>query len=84
MRSLCGRMPIRSHTVGVLRNSCEKALDRLRLYKTEVHPSSVHFLFQSPERRTIFGVRENTVRLSVGIEQTEKILGDLALALEKV
>ena len=34
-----------------------------------------------PERRTVFGVRKNTVRLSVGIEPPEKLIKDLKQAL---
>jgi len=38
-------------------------------------------LYLPPERRTIFGVRENTMRLSVGIEPAESIIEDLSQAL---
>lgn len=44
-------------------------------------PYLTTMLYLPPERRTIFGVRENTVRLSIGIEPVEKILGDLNQAL---
>ncbi len=37
-----------------------------------------------PERRTVFGVRPNTVRLSAGIEKTEILLKDLEQALDKL
>jgi len=37
-----------------------------------------------PERRTVFGVRPNTVRLSAGIEKTEILLEDLERALNKL
>jgi hypothetical protein len=37
-----------------------------------------------PERRVVFGVRPNTVRLSAGIEKTEHLLEDLEQALSKV
>ena len=44
-------------------------------------PHLTTMLYLPPERRAIFGVRENTVRLSIGIESVEKILGDLKQAL---
>ncbi|MCK9263494.1 MAG: aminotransferase class I/II-fold pyridoxal phosphate-dependent enzyme [Desulfomonilia bacterium] len=44
-------------------------------------PYLTTMLYLPPERRTIFGVRENTVRLSVGIEPAESILEDLSQAL---
>ena len=40
-------------------------------------------LYLPPERRTSFGVKLNTVRLSAGIEPTEKLLEDLEQALKK-
>ena len=41
-------------------------------------------LYMPPERRTVFGVLPNTVRLSAGIEKTEILLQDLEQALEKI
>ncbi len=38
-------------------------------------------LYLPPERRTTFGVEQNTVRLSVGIEPSEQIIADLRQAL---
>jgi len=38
-------------------------------------------LYLPPERRTTFGVRKNTVRLSVGIEPPERLIKDLKQAL---
>ena len=37
-----------------------------------------------PERRTVFGVHPNTVRLSTGIEKTETLLDDIEQALGKL
>ena len=37
-----------------------------------------------PERRTVVGVRPNTVRLSAGIEKTGVLLKDLEQALSKL
>ncbi len=44
-------------------------------------PYLTTMLYLPPERRTAFGVRENTVRLSLGIEPTQSILEDLDQAL---
>ena len=41
-------------------------------------------LYMPPERRTVFGVHPNTVRLSAGIEKTEILLEDLGQALDKL
>jgi len=47
-------------------------------------PYLTTLLYMPPERRTIFGVEPNTVRLSAGIEKTEILLGDLEQALNKL
>ncbi len=44
-------------------------------------PYLTTLLYLPPERRTAFGVRQNTVRLSLGIEPIEQILADLDQAL---
>ncbi len=44
-------------------------------------PFLTTMLYLPPERRTSFGVRKNTVRLSVGVEKAEDIIGDLRQAL---
>jgi len=44
-------------------------------------PYLTTMLYLPPERRTVFGVRENTVRLSLGIEPVARILEDLDQAL---
>jgi len=44
-------------------------------------PYLTTMLYLPPERRTTFGVRRNTVRLSVGIEPHEKLVKDLKQAL---
>jgi len=41
-------------------------------------------LYLPPERRTTFGVRKNTVRLSVGIEPPERLVADLEQALASI
>jgi cystathionine beta-lyase/cystathionine gamma-synthase len=47
-------------------------------------PYLTTMLYMPPERRTSFGVRENTVRLSAGIEKTEILLEDVDQALLNV
>ena len=47
-------------------------------------PYLTTLLYMPPERRTVFGVRPNTVRLSAGIEITEILLKDLERALDKL
>ena len=46
-------------------------------------PHLTTMLYMPPERRTVFGVRPNTVRLSAGIEKPEALLEDLEQALDK-
>jgi cystathionine beta-lyase/cystathionine gamma-synthase len=47
-------------------------------------PYLTTLLYMPPERRTVFGVQPNTVRLSTGIEKTEVLLEDLEQALNKL
>ncbi len=47
-------------------------------------PYLTTMLYMPEERRTSFGVKKNTVRLSAGIERPELLLEDLEKALEKV
>lgn len=47
-------------------------------------PFFTTMLYLPPERRTTFGVRTNTVRLSVGIEPVERLLADLEHALVEI
>ena len=44
-------------------------------------PYLTTMLYLPPERRTTFGVRKNTVRLSIGIEPPEKLIKDIKQAL---
>ncbi len=44
-------------------------------------PYLTTMLYLPPERRTTFGVRRNTVRLSIGIEPPDKLVKDLKQAL---
>ena len=47
-------------------------------------PYLTTMLYLPPEKRTVFGVRENTVRLSVGIEPPERLVEDVDQALASV
>jgi len=47
-------------------------------------PVLTTMLYMPPERRTSFGVKPNTVRMSAGIEKIEIILEDLEQALNKI
>jgi len=47
-------------------------------------PYLTTMLYLPPERRTTFGVKENTVRLSIGIEPADRILEDIEQALAGV
>ena len=47
-------------------------------------PYLTTMLYMPPERRTTFGVRPNTVRLSAGIENTHRLLKDIEQALAKM
>ena len=47
-------------------------------------PVLTTLLYLPPERRLIFGVKENTVRLSLGIDPPGKIIADIEQALQKI
>jgi len=47
-------------------------------------PYLTTMLYMPAERRTLFGVKQNTVRLSAGIENSEVLLNDLENALNQV
>lgn len=47
-------------------------------------PVLTTMLYMPPERRTTFGVKPNTVRLSVGIEPADELLADIDRALKQV
>ncbi len=47
-------------------------------------PYLTTMLYLPPEKRTTFGVRENTIRLSVGIERPERLVADIEQALALV
>jgi cystathionine beta-lyase/cystathionine gamma-synthase len=47
-------------------------------------PYLTTMLYLPPERRTNFGVKQNTVRLSIGIEPIERLMQDIEQALEQM
>jgi cystathionine beta-lyase/cystathionine gamma-synthase len=47
-------------------------------------PYLTTLLYMPAERRTVFGVRQHTIRLSAGIEKTTILLHDLEQALNKL
>jgi cystathionine beta-lyase/cystathionine gamma-synthase len=47
-------------------------------------PYLTTMLYLPPERRTTFGVKENTVRLSAGIENKDILINDLKQALDSI
>jgi cystathionine beta-lyase/cystathionine gamma-synthase len=68
-------------------NSLEVIYHAVSLGSTEslvCIPYLTTMLYLPPERRTVFGVRKNTVRLSVGIEPAAELITDLKRALEKI
>jgi len=48
------------------------------------HPWSMSHAVMSPEEKQAIGISEGTIRLSVGIEDAEDLIGDLETALEAV
>lgn len=46
------------------------------------HPASMTHSTYTPEERAAHGISEGLVRLSVGLEEVEDIMADLARALE--
>ena len=62
---------------------CVKAPSLGDVYTLAIHPATSSHRELSPSRRERLGVRENLVRLSVGIEHPEDIVADLEQALER-
>jgi cystathionine beta-lyase/cystathionine gamma-synthase len=62
---------------------CVKAPSLGDVYTLAIHPATSSHRELSPSRRERLGVRENLVRLSVGIEHPEDIAADLEQALER-
>jgi len=74
------------------RERVKTMLDRMRLFSLAEslggveslisHPASMTHASVEPERRAALGITEGLVRLSVGIEDAEDLLGDLEQALQ--
>ncbi len=47
-------------------------------------PTVVSYWDQTPEQRTALGIKDNLVRYSCGIENTEDLLADVEQALERI
>ncbi len=63
---------------------CTRAPSLGDIYTLAIHPSSASHRELSPSRRERLGVKENLIRLSVGIEHPDDVIEDIEQALEKV
>ncbi len=63
---------------------CVKAPSLGDIYTLAIHPATASHRELSPARREKLGVKENLLRLSVGIEHPEDVISDLEQALEKL
>jgi cystathionine beta-lyase/cystathionine gamma-synthase len=63
---------------------CVKAPSLGDIYTLAIHPATSSHRELSPSRRERLGVRENLIRLSVGIEHPEDIISDLERALDRL
>ncbi len=80
--------------VGKTCQDAEKFVENLKVIKHAVSlgcpeslvclPVLTTMLYMLLERRLTFGVRENTVRMSCGIEESEKLIEDIKQSLEKL
>ena len=74
------------------RERVKTMLDRLRLFSLAEslggveslisHPASMTHASVEPDRRAVLGITEGLVRLSVGVEDADDLLGDLEQALQ--
>ena len=63
---------------------CVRAPSLGDVYTLAIHPATSSHRELSPSRRERLGVKENLVRLSVGIEHAEDVMGDLTQALDRL
>ncbi len=63
---------------------CVRAPSLGDIYTLAIHPATSSHREFSPARRERLGVRENLIRLSVGIEHPEDVIRDIEQALEGV
>jgi len=78
--------------VGQTQEDAKKFISALKVIKHAVSlgatesliciPYLTTMLYLPPERRLSFGVCDNTVRLSMGVEKPEALIGDLEQALK--
>lgn len=62
---------------------CVKAPSLGDIYTLAIHPATSSHRELSPSRRERLGVKENLIRLSVGIEHPEDVISDIEQALER-
>jgi cystathionine gamma-synthase len=48
------------------------------------HPALMSYYDKTPEERTALGIRENLIRLSVGLESADDLIADLGQALQRM
>jgi len=80
--------------VGTTQEDAKRFISALRVIRHAVSLGSTEslicipflttMLYMPPERRTTFGVKPNTVRLSIGIEPVNDLLSDIDAALGKL
>ena len=63
---------------------CTRAPSLGDIYTLAIHPSSASHRELSPSRRERLGVKENLIRVSLGIEHPDDVIEDIEQALEKV
>ena len=63
---------------------CVRAPSLGDIYTLAIHPSTASHRELSPSRRARLGVKENLIRVSLGIEHPEDIAGDIEQALKSV
>src|SRR5919202_2162768 len=63
---------------------CVRAPSFADIYTLAIHPATSSHRELSPSRREKLGVRENLIRVSLGIEHPDDIIEDIEQALERV
>ena len=63
---------------------CVKAPSLGDIYTLAIHPATASHRELSPARREKLGVKENLIRLSVGIEHPRDVISDLEQALDRL
>ena len=63
---------------------CVKAPSLGDIYTLAIHPATSSHRELSPSRRARLGVKENLIRVSLGIEHHDDVIEDIEQALEKV